>query len=137
MMLIDEINAANVFQINSEEFIRALHSMKRNKENEIMAIKKKIERYEEKRRQEEAMYRSLSPLKKLFTSRTPSHHQAVAYMVNVKERLKSISSIKQSIALLDKLISDVHSEQSKEEMYLSRLLLEEIKTWKEAEVNEQ
>jgi acetyl-CoA carboxylase alpha subunit len=134
MVLIDEVNAANVLQIQSGELIMALHSIKRNKESEIMAIKNKIKKYEEKRRQEEAMYRTLSPIKKLFTSRTPSHHQAVEYMVNVKERLKTISAIKQSIAQLDKLIADVLSEQSTEEMYLSRILLEEIQVWKEAEV---
>lgn len=75
--------------------------------------------------------------KKLFTSRAPSHHQAVEYMVYVRERFNSIEKIKQNIAVLDKLISLVHSEPSKEEIFLSGLLIEEIKAWKEAEVRQK
>ncbi|MGJ7922141.1 hypothetical protein [Neobacillus sp. LXY-4] len=134
MILIDEVNEFNIFQINSDELLDALDCIKKNKEEEIRMIKEKIIKYEEKRRLEDAMYRSLSPIKKLFTSRAPSHHQAVEYMVYVKDRFKSIEKIKQSIVLVDKLISLVHSEPSKSEIFLSGLLMEEIKAWKEAEV---
>lgn len=134
MILIDEVNEANVFQIDLDEFITALHSIKRDKEEEIQLIKDKIIKYEEKRRVEDAMYRSLSPIKKLFTSRAPSHHQAVEYMVYVKERFKSIERIKQKISGIEKLISLVHSEPSIEEVFLSGLLMEEIIAWREAEV---
>lgn len=134
MRIIDEVNEVNFFQINSEDIIEALNSIKSDKEAEIKMIKGKIDKYEKKRRSEDAMYQSLSPIKKLFTSRAPSHHQAVEYMVYVKERFNSIEKIKQSIAILDRLISLVHSEPSKEEIFLSGLLIEEIKAWKEAEV---
>ncbi len=134
MIIIDEVNEANNFQINSKDIIEALTSIKCKKEAEIRMIKGKIDKYEQKRRSEDAMYQSLSPIKKLFTSRAPSHHQAVEYMVYVKERFNSIEKIKQSIAILDRLISLVHSETSNEEIFLSGLLIEEIKAWKEAEV---
>jgi len=137
MRLKDEVNNTNVFHIDSEEYIIALHKIKKDKMEEIKSLQKKIEKYEGKRRQKEAMYQALPLFKKLFTSHPPDHHQAVEYMVYVKARLKSITKLKQSIAQLDKLISDAYSNRSKQEMHLSRILLEEIKAWKEAEVYEK
>lgn len=132
MILIDEMNRANVFQIGDEKLIEALNILKRNKEEEIRILREKIVEYEEKRRTEDALYRSLSPIKKLFTSRAPIHHQAVEYMVYVKDRFKTIEKLKQKIVILDKQISLVHSKNNTDDLLLSGLLMEEIKAWKEA-----
>ena len=132
MILIDETNQANVFQIGDEKLIEALNILKRNKEEEIRMLRGKIVEYEEKRRTEDALYRSLSPIKKLFTSRAPIHHQAVEYMVYVKDRFKTIEKLKQKIIILDKQISVVHSKTNTDDLLLSGLLMEEIKAWKEA-----
>jgi hypothetical protein len=137
MILVDEVNETNVFRIQSEELMEALHSIKSNEEEKISTIKEKINKYEQKRRSEEVMYRSLSPIKKLFTSHAPSHHQAVEYMVYVKERFKSIEKIKQKVSLLDRLSTRVQSAPNNEEIFLSGILMEEIKAWKEAEVRQK
>lgn len=128
MKIRDEVNLISTFQIGSEQLNDVLLKIKRKKEDEIVNIKEKIIKYEEKRRTEEVMYRSLSPIKKLFTSRAPSHHQAVEYMVYVKERFKSIEKIKRDITRLDQLILLIQSEPSQEEILLSGLLLDEIKS---------
>lgn len=127
MILRDELNVMNTFQIGSENLIEVLMKIKRNNEDEIILIKEKIIKYEEKRRTEDAMYQSLSPIKKLFTSRAPSHHQAVEYMVYVKERFKSIEKIRRANSSLEQLILQIQSEPTREEMFVSGFLLDKIK----------
>ena len=133
MILIDEMNRANVFQIDDDVLFDALTSIKRKEKEEISIIKEKIVAYENKRRTEAAWYRSLSPIKKLFTSRASIHHQAVEYMVYVKERFKTIERINKRIVILDKLISLVHKEPNLDELFLPGLLIEEIKSLKESD----
>lgn len=128
MLLRDEVNLANNLEIGTEQLIEVLKKIKSNKEAEIVSIKEKIIKYEEKRRTEDAMYRSLSPIKKLFTSRAPSHHQAVEYMVYVKERFKSIEKIKLIISGLNQLIFQIETELAQEEILVAGHLLDEIKS---------
>ncbi|NMD71717.1 hypothetical protein HHO41_15560 [Bacillus sp. DNRA2] len=128
MLLRDEVNLAINFEMGTEQLIEVLNRIKSNKEAEIVSIKEKIIKYEEKRRTEDAMYRSLSPIKKLFTSRAPSHHQAVEYMVYVKERFKSIEKIKRVISGLNQLIVQIETEPAQAEILVSGHLLDEIKS---------
>lgn len=134
MVIVDELNQANVVQMDLEELLVVLDSIKRAKVDEIGEIRMKIVKFEEKRRAEDVKYQSLSPIKKLFTSRAPSHHQAVEYMVYVKERFKSIENIKKYIANLEKMYSYIHSEPNTQEIIVSGVLMNEIKSRKEAEV---
>lgn len=48
MRIIDEVNEVNIFQMNSEDIIEALNSIKSDKEAEIRMIKGKIDKYEKK-----------------------------------------------------------------------------------------
>lgn len=133
MDIVDELHNMIVFQFSADELIDVLEKIKRSKENEIQLIKDKINKFEMKKRVEEAYYQSLSTFKKLFVGRPPSHHQAVEYLVNVKERFNEIEGIKQRIFLLNRIISQVKQNPSTEEFILSNAIIEEIRAWQETE----
>ncbi|WP_147532917.1 hypothetical protein [Bacillus marasmi] len=128
MVVGDDFKVNNSIHFGPEELKQLLLRIKSNKENQIVNIKDKIIKYEEKRRTEEVVYQALPLIKKMFTSRAPSHHQAVEYMVYVKDRFKSIEKIKRDITRLDELILLIQSKPGNEEIQLSGLLLEEIKS---------
>jgi hypothetical protein len=122
-----------VFEISSEEVLKGLLFYKSKQESEIESIKGKIHKYEQKRRAEEAWYQSLSPFKRFFTGRVPSHHQAVEHLVNVKDRYKKIEMIKQKVAFLNQVIGLLESETEKREMNLPSDIIKEIMDWQKAE----
>ena len=121
MKIIDELYNSIVFQMSSDELIRILGDIKNKKEAEIESLKLKINNYEKKKRIEEAYYQSLTTFQKFFAGRTPGHHQAVEYLVNVKNRFVEMEGIKQRIFILDQMISKVLRESEKEEMILSSI----------------
>jgi hypothetical protein len=126
----DELNRH--LNISSEEIIMILQNIKIINEQEVKEIKSKINRYEDKRRAEEAFYQSLSPVRKFFASRPPSHHQAVEYIVHVKERLKQIDRIKLRIFELDQVIERCKERTFEKEIELSSLMVEEIIKYRES-----
>lgn len=137
MLVVDELFNKVVFQFTSDELVRILEDIKSKKEIEIQLLKLKIHKFEMKKRVEEAYYQSLSTFKKIFAGRPPSHHQAVEYLVNVKERFAEIEVIKQKMFILDRIISQVQMESEKEEIILSPIIIEEIRKWQETEDNKK
>jgi hypothetical protein len=121
------------FEISTEEVLKGLLFYKSKQESEIESIKGKIHKYEQKRRAEEAWYQSLSPFKRFFTGRAPSHHQAVEHLVNVKDRYKKIEMIKQKVAFLNQVIGLLEAETEKREMNLPSDIIKEIMDWQKAE----
>ena len=123
MIIRDELNREMDFAC--DELIDKLQDIKNHREQEIDKLKQKIRKYEEKKRAEETFYRSLSPVRKFFASRPPSHHQAVEYMVHVKDRLKQINVIKDRIREIDQVIA-LCRDSSSEEVEVSSVMTEEI-----------
>lgn len=135
MKIIDELYNSVVFHMSSDELVRILEEINNKKELDIDVLKFKINQFEMKKRVEEAYYQSLSTFKKIFAGRPPSHHQAVEYLVNVKDRFAEIEEIKQRIFIINRIISKVQMELDKEEILLSPIIIEEIREWKETEDN--
>ncbi|QOS92689.1 hypothetical protein JNUCC41_11280 [Brevibacillus sp. JNUCC-41] len=133
MYIRDDLNSRVVFEISSDEVLKGLLFYKSKQESEIESIKGKIHKYEQKRRAEEAWYQSLSPFKRFFTGRAPSHHQAVEHLVNVKDRYKKIEIIKQKVAFLNQVIGLLEAETEKREMNLPSDIIKEIMDWQKAE----
>jgi hypothetical protein len=133
MVVVDEFYNQIVFQFSSEQLVKILQDIKIHKQKEINVLKDKIKKFEQTRRAHEVWYQSLSPMRKLFTGRPPSHHQAVEYIVNVKDRFSTIEKINIRISQLDKTISLVEAEPDIEQVVLSPFIIEEIKAWKEKE----
>lgn len=131
MVIVDEFYHNFVFRYSSEKLIQVLQDIKSIKEKEIESIKDKIKKYEQTRRAQEVWYQSLSPLRKFFTGRPPSHHQAVEYIVNVKERFSHIESIKNRITELNSIIYLLNTEPEKEQVILANVIIDDIKAWKE------
>ncbi len=131
MIVIDEFFHHSSFQIATEELITALKNIKSAKEKEIDVLKDKITKYEQTRRAHEVWYQSLSPVRKFFTGRPPSHHQAVEYIVNVKERFNHIEQIKAKISAIEKVIQGVVNEPDLEQITIAAFMIEEIKEWQE------
>ncbi len=129
MDVIDELYRTLEFQFDPKELVHILQEIKIYKEKEIVQIKNKIIKYEEKRRTHEAWYQSLPAIKKFFTGRPPSHHQAVEYLVNVKQRLMNIEDIKRKINDLERIIVMVQDEE-KQAIVLSHSVIEELKSYK-------
>jgi acetyl-CoA carboxylase alpha subunit len=132
MIIRDELNRELGFAC--DELIDMLREIKNHREQEVNDLKHKIKRYEEKKRAEETFYRSLSPVRKFFASRPPSHHQAVEYMVHVKERLKQIDVIKQRIRQIDHVIGLCSDNPSEEEVEVSSVMTEEIIKFRKGQV---
>jgi acetyl-CoA carboxylase alpha subunit len=130
MIVRDELN--RLFHFSSTEIIRLLHQILFYKEQEVNELKSKITKYEEKRRAEDTFYQSLSPVRKFFASRPPSHHQAVEYMVHVKNRLKQIEVLKQRIYEINIAIR-LCAENNDEEIELTSAITEDIMKLKKEE----
>ncbi|MDR6999012.1 hypothetical protein [Neobacillus niacini] len=130
MDVMDELYRTLEFQIAPNDLINALLEIKIYKEKEMALLKEKIIKFEEKRRTYEAWYQSLPAFKKFFTGRPPSHHQAVEYLVNVKQRLSQIEEIKKKMAELERIINLVKNEE-KQAIVLSHSVIEELKNYKE------
>lgn len=135
MEILDKLYNSVVFQMSFDELMQILNDIVKKKELEIEVIKFKINKFEMKKRVEEAYYQSLSPFKKIFAGRAPSHQQAVEYLVNVKNRFDEIEEIKQRIMVIKRMISKIQMEAENEEIKLPPVIIEEIKKWKEAEDN--
>ncbi|MCQ6280463.1 hypothetical protein [Bacillus sp. EB600] len=133
MIVVDEFYNQIVFQFSSEQLVEILQDIKIHKQKEINILKDKIKKFEQTRRAHEVWYQSLSPMRKFFTGRPPSHHQAVEYIVNVKERFSTIEKINNRISQLDETISLVEADQEIKQVVLSPFIIEEIKAWKEKE----
>ena len=127
MDIIDDFYHTIEFQFAPEEFVQILQEMKIYNEKEIALIKEKIIKYEEKRRTHEAWYQSLPTFKKIFTGRPPSHHQAVEYLVNVKQRLNNIEEIKKKNAELERIVELLKKEPHIKEIVLPHSLIDELK----------
>jgi acetyl-CoA carboxylase alpha subunit len=123
MIVRDELN--RLFHFSSTEIISLLHQILFYKEQEVNELKNKITKYEEKRRAEDTFYQSLSPVRKFFASRPPSHHQAVEYMVHVKNRLKQIEALKQRIYEINIAIR-LCADSNDKEIELSSAITEDI-----------
>jgi hypothetical protein len=132
MDVVNEFYHGIIYSFTSEDLVKMLQKIKIQKENEIVHIKDKIIKYEEKRRTHEVWYQSLPTFRKFFTGRPPSHHQAVEYLVNVKQRLSNIEEIKRRIAELDRFIALVNNEPGKKEIILPHDIIDEIKQLKES-----
>ncbi|MFB7638363.1 hypothetical protein [Peribacillus butanolivorans] len=113
--------------------MKVLQGIKSKQESEIESMKIRIHKYEKKRRAEEAWYQSLSPFKRFFTGRAPSHHQAVDHLVNVKERYIKIESIKQKVTIINEAIRLLEADSEKREIILPPTIIEEIKAWRKVE----
>lgn len=131
MIVRDELN--RYFHFSSSEITSILQQILFTKEQEIYELKNKITKYEEKRQAEDAFYQSLSPIRKFFASRPPSHHQAVEYIVHVKERLKQIDSLKQRIYEINMAIRQCEEIASDDELELSSVITEDIIKQKKVE----
>ena len=127
MIIVDEVYQNVVYHLTSEEIKDLIERLKVRKEEEIETIKNKINKYEQKRRAEEAMYQSLSPIRKWFAGHPASHHTAVEYIVHVKERFKQIDSIKRDIQELNQVLLLLASRPATEEIPLSPEIIREIK----------
>ncbi|MBK5482442.1 MULTISPECIES: hypothetical protein [unclassified Peribacillus] len=133
MVVLDDLYNRVVFQISLEEVMKVLQGIKSKQESEIESMKNRIHKYEQKRRAEEAWYQSLSPFKRFFTGRAPSHHQAVEHLVNVKERYIKIESIKQKVAIINEAMGLLEADPEKREIILPPTIIEDIKAWRKVE----
>ncbi|MFI8493581.1 hypothetical protein ACIGC1_11790 [Peribacillus butanolivorans] len=133
MVVLDDLYNRVVFQISLEEVMKVLQGIKSKQESEIESMKTRIHKYEQKRRAEEAWYQSLSPFKRFFTGRAPSHHQAVEHLVNVKERYIKIESIKQKVAIINEAMGLLEADPEKREIILPPTVIEDIKAWRKVE----
>ncbi|KWX80394.1 hypothetical protein JI735_14450 [Paenibacillus sonchi] len=127
MIIVDEVYHNVVYRLSTEEIRHLIERLKARKEEEIEGIKDKINKYEQKRRAEEAMYQSLSPIRKWFAGHPASHHTAVEYIVHVKDRFKQIDSIKRNIQELDQVLLLLGTHPVTEEIPLSPEIIREIK----------
>ncbi|MCE3199075.1 hypothetical protein [Paenibacillus sonchi] len=127
MIIVDEVYHNVVYRLSTEEIRHLIKRLKARKEEEIEGIKDKINKYEQKRRAEEAMYQSLSPIRKWFAGHPASHHTAVEYIVHVKDRFKQIDSIKRNIQELDQVLLLLGTHPVTEEIPLSPEIIREIK----------
>lgn len=131
MGIVDELYQNKIFHVSSEELVHMLQSLKQKKEAEITEVKEKIYKYEKDKRAKEALYQSLSPLRKLFAARPPSHHQAVEYLVHVKERLRKIDKLRQFIAKIDEALRHLENGSFQEEIVLPASIVEQLKIMQE------
>ncbi|WP_141603738.1 hypothetical protein [Terrilactibacillus laevilacticus] len=104
-----------------------LEDIKLSKIQEIEDIKNKISQYQNKKKAEEAFYHSLSPLRRFFASRPPSHHLAVEYIVQVKERKKQIDGLNQQVLELDRALKLLRKRSSLNNVEFSSKIDQEIR----------
>ncbi|WP_138493593.1 hypothetical protein [Paenibacillus pinistramenti] len=138
MVIVDEVYQNVIFDLPDSELVRLVERLIIVKEEDIEGLKEKINQYEQKRRKEKALYQSMSPLRRLFTGRPASHHQAVEYMVHVKERFKKIDTIKSSIRVLERVLEQMsRPDREVEQISLSPELIRELRLLRESEVMPQ
>ncbi|WP_427050871.1 hypothetical protein [Paenibacillus sp. TC-CSREp1] len=135
MLVIDEVYHHTALQISSSDLLYLIERLKVKKENEIDTLKQKIEQFEQKRRAEEVAYQSLSPVRKWFAGRPASHHQAVEYMVQVKERFRKMEQIRRRIRELDLIVERIQlaEQHHQEELELTPETIREIRQLSETE----
>ncbi|SDM70877.1 hypothetical protein SAMN04488137_1554 [Fictibacillus solisalsi] len=126
MIVQDELNQNVNMHMSETELLEILHFIRTKKEQEIDKIKSKINKYVQKKNAEETFYQSLSPMRKLFTGRSPSHHQAVEYIAHVKEPLQQIEHLKQGLFELNHSIRSLQ-EEHKKEITLSTSIFREVR----------
>ncbi len=131
MIAVNDYYQNPVFWFSSDQLIEALEAIKLGKQNEIEIIKEKIKQFEQKRRSHEVWYQSLSPVRKFFAGRPPVHHQAVEYLVNVKDRFQQIEQINRKIAEINVLIQKIHAESEMEQIVLANDIIADLKRWVE------
>ncbi len=129
MIAVNDYYQNPVFWFSSKQLIEALEAIKGMKENEIDVIKEKIKQFEQKRRSHEVWYQSLSPVRKFFAGRPPVHHQAVEYLVNVKERFQLIEQINRKIAEINRLIEKIQEETEMERIVLANDIINDLRRW--------
>lgn len=83
------------------------------------------------------MYQSLSPIRKLFTGRPPSHHTAVEYMVYVKEPFKKIEVIKREIRELERVVKRIEEDPHSDEIILSNHLINQLTQQEREDQNDE
>ncbi|MET3937653.1 hypothetical protein ABIC22_000465 [Paenibacillus sp. PvP094] len=135
MLVIDEVYHHTALQISSSDLLYLIEQLKVKKENEIGTLKHKIEQFEQKKRAEEVAYQSMSPVRKWFAGRPASHHQAVEYMVQVKERFRKMEQIRRHIRELDRIMEQIEHPHIKEkgEIELPPDMIREIRQLSETE----
>ncbi|MGO4529842.1 hypothetical protein AB4Z30_12250 [Paenibacillus sp. 2TAF8] len=135
MLVIDEVYYHTALQISSSDLLYLIERLKVKKEKEIETLKQKIEQFDQKRRAEEVAYQSLSPVRKWFAGRPASHHQAVEYMVQVKERFRKMEQIRRRIRDLDLIMERIQiaDQNQQEEVELSPETIREIRQLSETE----
>ncbi|PZT57767.1 hypothetical protein [Paenibacillus silvae] len=135
MLVIDEVYHHTALQISSSDLLYLIERLKVKKENEIDTLKQKIEQFEQKRRAEEVAYQSLSPVRKWFAGRPASHHQAVEYMVQVKERFRKMEQIRRRIRELDLIVERIQlaEQHHQEKIVLTPETIREIRQLSETE----
>ncbi|MDN4523071.1 hypothetical protein [Fictibacillus fluitans] len=127
MIVQDDLNQNVNMHMTETELVEVMYAIRSKKEQEIDKIKNKINKYVKKKNAEEAFYQSLSPMRKLFAGRSPSHHQAVEYIAHVKEPLKQIERLKQGLFELNHSIRYLQ-EDHKEEITLSTTIFREVRS---------
>ncbi|MTT31139.1 hypothetical protein GMB86_03810 [Terrilactibacillus sp. BCM23-1] len=115
------------YQIPVISDLALLEHIKTSKKQEIDVIKNKISQYQNKKKAEEAFYNTLSPIRKFFAGRPPSHHLAVEYIVHVKERIKQIDALNQQILELDRAMKRLSNGASLSHIEFSSKINEEIR----------
>ncbi|MEC0128676.1 hypothetical protein [Paenibacillus pabuli] len=135
MLVIDEVYHHTALQISSSDLLYLIQQLKVKKENEIETLKHKIEQFEQKKRAEEVAYQSLSTVRKWFAGRPASHHQAVEYMVQVKERFRKMEQIRRRIRELDRIAERIVHPDSieRDEIELTPETIREIRQLRETE----
>ncbi|HSU79786.1 MAG TPA: hypothetical protein VLK78_05165 [Candidatus Angelobacter sp.] len=126
MDLRDSLHHELIGQMDSSLIINHLLALLRLKQDEVNLLKDKIIKYEQKSRAEDVFYQSLSPIRKLFTSRPPTHHRAVEYLVNVKDRMKKIERLNEQASELRMLLLKLE-ENSPKELILPPSILEDLR----------
>ena len=126
MDLRDSLHHELIGQMDSSLIIDHLLAILRLKQDEVNLLKDKIIKYEQKSRAEDVFYQSLSPIRKLFTSRPPTHHRAVEYLVNVKDRMKKIERLNEQASELRMLLLRLE-ENSPKELILPPSILEDLR----------
>lgn len=129
MIVIEDYNQNTIVKLSANQLIAALEEIKAMKQKEVELLKEKIKQYEQKRRSHEVWYQSLSPVRKFFTGRPPAHHQAVEYLVNVKERFQHIEQINQKVFVLTGFIQRIETDQELERVSLANDILDDLKKW--------
>lgn len=114
-----------VATVDPSKLEQSLTTLLEAKQKEIQALRDRILQFEQKSRAEDAFYQSLSPLRKFFTSRAPSHHKAVEYMVNVKDRMKKIEALKIQSVEIHRLLEQF-SHKVPEQLDISHSILEDL-----------